>query len=210
MTVMTFPARVAGLFAVAAACLLLGGCVLASKTNLIATSELAWPFAGDFTMFPYSQAKDANGFTPTEGEGPTLFAKGPEGYASSEMTVEFVKLGDDTYLIGAGGGGSPGELYGVATLRNGAAGVQMVFSDSLKDSIEAIKAKAPAEIAADISFSDGGIEITQRATLDYLVGLIHEGSLPTEPVVAYLSTDPKAAPPARLVPDGTGGFKPAD
>ena len=68
--------------------------------------------------------------------------------------------------------------------------------------IEAAMATAPAAIVADIAVVDGGIKVGRRETLDYVIGLIEAGALPTSPLVAWIGSDGNARPPARIIADG--------
>ncbi|MBK8085566.1 MAG: hypothetical protein IPK28_18000 [Devosia sp.] len=192
--------RVLGLGVTLAISLVLAACTLSSDTDLIATDTLVTPLPAHFSMFPFKL--DGADYAPTD-DAPIDYALDGSAYIAGDrsMTIRFAPLGDDTYLIAASGA-DLGALYGTIRIDADVVAIRMVFGDGLATAIEAAMATAPAAIVADIAVVDGGIKVGRRETLDYVIGLIEAGALPTSPLVAWIGSDGNARPPARIIADG--------
>lgn len=199
--------RVVGLAAIAAIGLVLAACTLSSDTDLVAADALATPLPASFAMFPYKA--DGADYVRTD-DAATDYALEGDTYIAGDrsMTIRFIALEGDTYLMAASGA-EPGALYGTIWIRDDVVAIRMIFGDGLEAAIDAATAGAPAAIVADIAVAEGGIKVTRRETLDYVIGLIEAGTLPTSPLVAWIGPEGNATPPARLVAEGDG-FKASD
>lgn len=199
--------RVVGLAATLAIGLVLAACTLSSDTDLVAADAPATPLPASFAMFPYKL--EGADYVRTD-DAATDYALEGSAYIAGDrsMTIRFIPLEGDTYLM-ATSGAEPGALYGTVWIKDSVVAIRMIFGDGLEAAIETATAGAPAAIVADIAVAEGGIKVAKRETLDYVIGLIRDGTLPTSPLVAWIGPDGNATPPARIVADGDG-FKVAD
>lgn len=190
----------ANLLALFGVVILLAACTLSSKEKLVTDNEATTPLPQSFAFFTYTDKPE--GFIRTEEAGQVYTLDG-KGYASADktMNVYFVPLEANTYLMAVVA--ADGSLYGVAHLFDtGVLQIDMVFDTGIEQAIA--DAAAPAPIASALSVSDGGIEVTSREALDFVIGLIAEGKLPTAPLVAYVGETPESPTPASIAKDGDG------
>lgn len=183
----------------------LSGCVITSETNLVETSALVTPLPASFTMYPYKEGP--GGFIAAD-DKPVEFTLSGKTYVVSDnsMTLQFEPLSGETYLM-AVGGEEPGTIYGTLTYHEGVAAMRMMLSGDPKDSVEAIKSTAPAEVAADLDYSRDGLTVTRRATLDFAIGKLVAGDLPSDTLIAYIGEASETPPTAIVETDGV--FAPA-
>lgn len=183
----------------------LSGCVITSETNLVETSALVTPLPASFTMYPYKEGP--GGFIAAD-DKPVEFTLSGKTYVVSDnsMTLQFEPLSGETYLM-AVGGEEPGTIYGTLTYHEGVAAMRMMLSGDPKDSVEAIKSTAPAEVAADLDYSQDGLTVTRRATLDFAIGKLVAGDLPSDTLIAYIGEASETPPTAIVETDGV--FVPA-
>jgi hypothetical protein len=194
--------RALGLAAAVLLTALLSACLVTSKEALITDDEAVLPFDPAFTMTSYKAGEDGT-FTPTD-DAPLTFTASGKAYDAGDksMVVRFSPLeGEGMYLLTITGK-DPGAFYGIGQLRDGIFIIRMILGSGADKAIEAAKTSAPADVAADITASEGGVEVSKRATLDYVVGLLASGTLPADPLVAYLAAAPSAATPKSIVKDG--------
>lgn len=189
----------ANLLAVFGVVLLLAACTLSSKEKLVTDNEAVTPFPQSFVFFTYTDKPE--GFVRTEEAG-QVFTLSGKGYTNADgtMTAYFVPLEENTYLLALSA--PDASLYGVAHLFDtGVLQIDMVFDSGLEQAIA--DAAAPAPIASALTVgSDGGIEVTSREALDFVIGLIAEGKLPTAPLVAYVGETVESPTPAAITRDG--------
>lgn len=199
-TLLTWRRALANLLALAGLATLLAACTLSSKAKLIADDEAATPLPASFAMFTYTDKPE--GFVRTEEAG-QVFTLDGKGYTSADKTMSayFVPLEGDTYLLAASA--ADGSLYGTARLFDtGVLEIRMVFNTGVEEALTA--AAAPAAITAAIKVAEGGIEVTSREALDFVIALIAEGKLPTAPLIAYIGETPDSPTPASITKDGDG------
>lgn len=188
-----------------AAVVLLAACTISSPTQLVGANEGATPLPDRFVAYGYKQGKD-DGWRRTE-EAPISFALSGKAYvaADNSMTLRFVPLDDNGYLLSVAGN-EPGALYGTAWVKGQIVVIRMLLADDADDAMQKARAASPPDIASDISATDGGLEITRRATLDHLVALMRQGKVSAEPLVAWVAEDADAPTPKSIRRD-TAGWK---
>jgi hypothetical protein len=179
---------------------LLAGCTLSSKEKLVTDEESVTPLPASFAFFTYTDK--AGAYVRTE-EAAQVFTLNGKGYANPDgvMSAYFVPLEGNTYLLAASA--ADGSLYGVAQLFDtGVLEIEMVFDSGLEEAL--VAAAPPADIAAAIKVSEGGIEVTSRDALDFVIALIAEDKLPVAPLVAYVAESADSSTPASISRDGDG------
>lgn len=187
----------------AAAITLLAACTVSSPTQLVTGDEAVTPLPAKFVAYGYKQGED-DGYTRTE-EAPMSFALSGNAYVASDnsMTLRFVPLDNNGYLLSVSGN-EPGALYGTAWVKGQIVVIRMILADNADVALEKAKSASPPGIASDIVTSDGGLGVTRRETLDYLVSLMRKGTVPTSPLVAWITEDPDAVTPTKIVKDADG------
>ena len=187
----------------AAAIALLAACTVSSPTQLVESDEGATPLPPSFAVYGYKQGED-DAYTRTE-EAPLRFTLTGKAYvaADNSMTLRFVPLEPHGYLLSVAGN-EPGALYGAAWVKGQIVVIRMLLADNADIALDKARAASPPAIAADISNEGGGLGITRRATLDHLATLLQKGTVPTSPLVAWITEDPDAPTPARIVKDKDG------
>ncbi len=192
------------LIAVAAA-LALAACTISSPTQLVGPDEGVSPLPATFVAYGYKRGED-DIWRRTE-EAPVSYALSGKAYvaADNSMTLRFVPLDNNGYLLSVAGN-EPGALYGTAWVKGQIIVIRMMLADDGDVALEKAKAASPPDIASDISPEDGGLGVTKRETLDYLVSLMRKGTVATEPLVAWVAEDPDAPTPTTIRKD-TNGWK---
>jgi hypothetical protein len=114
-----------------------------------------------------------------------------------------VPLDNNGYLLSVGGN-EPGALYGTAWVKGQIVVIRAMLADDTDVALNKAKAASPPELAADIGAGDDGLSVTKRATLDHLVSLMRKGTVPTSPLVAWVTEDPDAPTPTKIVKDADG------
>lgn len=187
----------------AAAITLLAACTVSSPTQLVTADEAVTPLPAKFVAYGYKQGED-DAYTRTE-EAPMSFALSGNAYVASDnsMTLRFVPLDNNGYLLSVSGN-EPGALYGTAWVKGQIVVIRMILADNADVALEKAKSASPPAIASDIITSDGGLGVTRRETLDHLVSLMRKGTVPTSPLVAWVTEDPDATTPTRIVKDADG------
>ena len=185
--------------------ILLAACTISSPTQLVGPDESVTPLPAKFVAYGYKKGDDGI-YRRTE-EAPMSFALADKAYvaADNSMTLRFVPLDDNGYLLSVGGN-EPGALYGTAWVKGQIIVIRMILADDAGVALEKAKAASPPEIASDITSPKDGLSITKRETLDHLVGLIRKGTVPTSPMVAWVTEDPDAPTPTKIMKD-TDGWK---
>jgi hypothetical protein len=179
---------------------LLAGCMIASKTQLVASDEGANVLPATFYMFGYDE-KD--GKYTRSSDAPSSFTLSGHVYESSDksLKVQFVPVAgsSDSYLIAIAG--PDGYIYGIGRYRDNILEVNVVLADSdPAKTIDAEKAggAAGADALSAVTVKDGAIDVTSRAGLDYLVQMNLAGKLKMGPVVAYIGENESAPAPQGL------------
>jgi hypothetical protein len=189
----------------AAAVILLAACTISSPTQLVGVDESVTPLPAKFVAYGYKKGNDGI-YVRTE-EAPMSFALSGKAYVASDnsMTLRFVPLDNNGYLLSVAGN-EPGALYGTAWVKGQIIVIRMMLADDADVALEKAKAASPPELASDITTADGGLSITKRETLDHLVSLMRKGTVPTSPLVAWVTEDPDAPTPTKIMKD-TDGWK---
>lgn len=187
----------------AAAVVLLAACTISSPTQLVGVDEGATPLPAKFVVYGYKQGAD-DAYARTE-EAPMSFALSGKAYvaADNSMTLRFVPLDNNGYLLSVAGN-EPGALYGTAWVKGQIVVIRMLLADDADVALHKAKMASPPDIAGDIGTADGGLSVTKRPTLDHLVALMRKGTVPTSPLVAWVTEDPDAPTPTRIVKDTDG------
>jgi hypothetical protein len=188
-----------------AAVILLAACTISSPTQLVGGDEGATPLPAEFVVYGYKKGDDEI-WRRTE-EAPMSFALDGKAYVASDnsMSLRFVPLDNNGYLLSVSGN-EPGALYGTAWVKGQIVVVRMMLADDGDVALEKAKAASPPELASDITTADGGLSVTKRETLDHLVSLMRESTIPTEPLVAWVTEDADAPTPTTIRKD-TDGWK---
>lgn len=188
----------ANLLAVFGVVILLAACTLSSKEKLVTDTDATTPLPQSFAFFTYTEKPE--GIVRTDEAG-QIFTLNGKGYVNPDgtMTAYFVPLEGNTFLLALAAADS--SLYGVARLfDDGVLQIDMVFGAGLEQAIA--DAAVPAPVASALTVSDGGIEVTSREALDFVIGLIAEGKLPTAPLIAYVGETAESPTPAAITRDG--------
>lgn len=187
----------------AAAVILLAACTISSPTQLVGADEGATPLPAKFVVYGYKQGQ-GDAYTRTE-EAPMSFALTDNAYvaADNSMTLRFVPLDNNGYLLSVAGN-EPGALYGTAWVKGQIVVIRMMLADDDQVALEKAKAASPPDLAADIGSSKDGLSVTKRQTLDHLVSLMRKGTVPTSPLVAWVTENPDAPTPTRISKDKDG------
>lgn len=189
----------------AAGVILLTACTISSPTQLVGPDESVTPLPAKFVAYGYKRGDDGS-YGRTE-EAPMSFALADKAYvaADNSMTLRFVPLDNNGYLLSVGGN-EPGALYGTAWVKGQIVVIRMMLADDADVAVEKAKAASPPDIASDITSSKDGLSITKRETLDHLVGLMRKSTVPTEPLVVWVTEDADAPTPTKIMKD-TEGWK---
>jgi len=184
---------------------LLTACTISSPTQLVGPDEGVAPLPAKFVAYGYKKGDDGI-YVRTE-EAPMSFAVAGNAYVASDnsMTLRFVPLDNHGYLLSVAGN-EPGALYGTAWVKGQIVVIRLMLADDGAVALEKAKAASPPEIAGDITSSKDGLSITKRETLDYLVALMRKSTVPTEPLVVWVTEDADAPTPTKIMKD-TEGWK---
>jgi hypothetical protein len=193
MTIHTTLRRAAAnVAALGLAAVLLTGCMITSATNLITPDEAATPLPATFTMtaFAYNEGTYAKG----EDE-PVSYALDGKSYADTEASIKatFAPLDGTQYIVSIDG--EDNTIYGVARIEGDVMEIRMLFAGDL-----ATELPTPP---AGIEVIDGRITVTDRAGLDAAIALVRDGTIVTDPLVAWIGA---GEAPAALVPEN-GWYK---
>ena len=190
---------------------ILSACTITSEKPLLAASEGAAPLPDAFVFYPYEKSQD--GYIRS-GDPPATFHRKGHVYVGwnlpdtkGEIDVRLVPVGGDL-LLAAQEPSTTNAIYGFARFADGVLTLALAPDRQTARAIErerhAAMPKARKALAGlGISPETSAITLTSRAALDYLAGMYVAGRLPmSPPVVGYISEDPEAVAPARLVPAG--------
>jgi hypothetical protein len=195
MNALALVRRIASFLALGVLSLLLSACMVTSEANLLADGEAAAVLPATFHFFTYNDKEGT--YARTEDPAMAFTQGAGSAYADAEgsMKVSFVPLGDDgrTYLLSVAA--SDGSMYGLARLADNIMEIRMILGND-------VAAELQAAGAGNVTTSEGAIEVSDRATLDLVIGLIAEGKLTTAPLLAYVGDSADAPVPATLVKDG--------
>ncbi len=193
--------------------LALAACTITSDGPLTSDDEAAAPLPDAFTFFPY---QDADGGYVRSGDAPAHFARQGADYVSTDvpdsdrsLTVRFIRLDDETFLLAATVGTDPAETYGFARYDDGVLSIALSPDKATAEALRRERARVmPQERTAlsqlTITRSSDAIVVHTRAALDYLGRMYVGGRLPMSPAtVGFVAIDDSTAPPSRLVASGT-------
>lgn len=197
--------------------LLLAACTITSQKPLVADTEGIAPLPDSFTFFPYEAANE--GYVRSS-DAPATFERDGNHYLASNipdvkgvLDVRFLSIGEATYLLAIRDGDTPGMIYAFARYADGVLSVSLAPDDSTRTAIEAEhKSAMPKARHALAGLTESGetdaITLRSRAALDHLAAMYAAGRLPmAQPAIAYISENPDATPPSRLVPAGPHWIK---
>jgi hypothetical protein len=189
----------------AAAVILLAACTISSPTQLVGADESVTPLPAKFVAYGYKKGDD-EAWRRTE-EAPMSFALDEKEYVASDnsMTLRFVPLDNNGYLLSVSGN-EAGALYGTAWVKGQIIVIRMMLADDADVALQKAKAASAPELASDMTSSKDGLMLTKRETLDHLVALMRKGTVPTEPLVAWVTENPDAPTPTKIMKD-TDGWK---
>lgn len=184
----------------------LAGCMITSPTNLIAEREAVTPLPASFLMYGYKADPDRPGtFLPNEDEPESYRLEGRSyrTVGNDDLALRFEPLAAGTYLLGAFNvNKDEAVIYGTMRLVDGVAELHIIVDDVSEAALAGVKAAAPPAIAADISLAKGGWQVTRKDALLHLMDRVQDGSLPTEPFIAFVTEDANATPPAVIALTG--------
>lgn len=184
----------------------LAGCMITSPTNLISESEAATPLPQSFAMYGYKADPDRAGtFLPNEDkpESYRLEGKSYRAVDNEEMALRFEPLTADTYILSAFSlTKDEAVIYGTMRLIDGVAELHIIVDDVSEAALASVKAAAPPAIAADITLDNGGWQVTRKDALLHLMGRVEDGSIPTEPFIAFVTANDRVTPPAAITLNG--------
>jgi hypothetical protein len=195
MNVLTLVRRIASFLALGVLPLVLSACMVTSEANLVADGEAAAVLPATFHFFTYN---DRDGtYARTEDPAMAYTQGAGNAYADAEgsMSVSFVPFGNDgrTYLLSVAA--ADGSMYGLARFADNIMEIRMILGND-------VGAELQAAGAGNLATAEGAIEVSDRATLDLVIGLIAQGKLTTAPLLAYVGDSADAPVPATLVKDG--------
>jgi hypothetical protein len=204
--------RLARLLLIALAALALAACTITSDAPLTSDDEAAAPLPDAFAYFPY---QEGDGGYVRSSDPAAHFARQGADYVSTDipdskgpLTVRFVRLDDENFLLAATTGTDPAATYGFARYDDGVLSLALSPDKSTAEALRRERARVmPQERIAltqlSIERSTDAIVVHTRAALDYLGRMYVGGRLPMSPAtVGFVSLDDTAAPPSRLVASG--------
>jgi hypothetical protein len=207
-----FVHRILRLLLVAVAALALAACTITSDGPLTSADEAAAPLPDAFTYFPYQRADSAY---VRSSDGPAHFTRQGGDYVSVDvpdshgpLTVRFIRLDDENFLLAATTGTAPAATYGFARYDDGVLSLTLSPDKSTTAALRRERARVmPQERTAltelTVNRGSDAITVRTRAALDYLGRMYVGGRLPMSPAtVGFVSLDDTAALPSRLVPSG--------
>lgn len=186
-TFLTLRRAVANVAALGFAAVLLTGCMITSATNLIAPEEAATPLPASFNMTAFSYAEG----TYARGEDePVPYTLDGTSYVDAEGSIRagFAALDGSQYLVGIVG--EDNTIYGVARIEGDVMEIRMLLAGDLVTELP-----TPP---AGVEVLEGSITVTDRAGLDAAIALVRDGTIATDPLVAWIGA---TEAPAALVPE---------
>lgn len=189
----------AGLVSVVA----LSACMIISEQPLVDEAEATTPLPAKTYLFGYEE--DGLDALKRNTEAPLDMTLNGKTYASSDGSINamFVPLDESgNYLMALSG--PDGQVYGSAWIKDNLLAVKIILGESGPN--KAIEAEKPfaGGVLDEIKVEEGGITVTTREALDYLIGMSREDKLDMAPIVMVFSDSADAGVPARLVRDGAG------
>jgi hypothetical protein len=177
----------ASIAALGLATVLLAGCMITSATNLVSPGEAATPLPASFSMTTFAYE---DGTYLRSDEEPAAYTLNGSFYADDAESIQatFVPLEGTQYLVALAGEDST--IYGVARIANDVMEIRMLLSGDIATDLP-----SPP---AGIEIIDGGITVTDRAGLDAAIALVRDGTIATDPLLAWIGT---AEAPATLFPE---------
>lgn len=181
----------------AATAALLAGCMIVSEAELIADSEGDKILPATAYLTGYDE-DGANTWKVSDDPAQVItLSGGTYSTADGSLNARFVPLESvpGKYLLAlvSADGGS---IYGVASFRNDILVAEVILADP--EPLKTIQTAGVPELSG-VTSEEGGLKITKRDELDALVQLYLDDKLIFAGLVMYVSDDPKATPPARIV-----------
>lgn len=187
------------LAAVIVAGMLLAGCIITSKTELVADSEGEQIFPAKVFLTGYDE--DGANTWKVSDDGAQQMTLNGNTYSSADgsLNVRFVQLESrpGEYLLAVVT--ADGSIYGHATFKNDILALDLVLGDP--DPVGVAKSSGVAELQSIEAGEDtqGGIVITTREQLDALMQLYLDEKLSLKTLIMYATETADAAKPARII-----------
>lgn len=176
---------------------LLSACTIVSKTPLLETAEIVSPLPAKLYLFPY----DPDTLKLTR-DPATLTLEGDHYAADKGFSLRFAGPADadGRYIVEVADQtetDSSGYMYGLAQLGGTLLTTDLVLPQDAKQ----VMARHPE---LGLTATDSGLEVRTRADLAAVLDLARRGELKLVGFAYYMTTDPKAEPPASILRDETG------
>lgn len=175
----------------------LSGCVISSPEQLIDPAEAITPLPDSFTMYPYAER---DGGYALSSDAPVVYTRDGTDYFAGDdsLILRFADLpGHESHVISVQGN-QANTLYGTLEVLGDILRIRIMLSEIGPDALRDL----PAEISGAIHAEDGGLIVSSRPALDLVMARLAEGQLVSSPLVAWISTNPDASPPATLLIEG--------
>lgn len=189
----------ARLAVLAAATALLAGCMIVSEGELVADSDGAQILPAKAYLTGYDE--DGANTWKVSDDAPQEMTLTGNTYKSADgaISARFVPLENQPgrYLLGIV---SPdGSLYGAATFKNDILVLDMILGDPDPLSVAKMSGDPALATLEKQEGQEGGIMVTTREQLDALIQLYLDEKLSLMSLVMYMTEDPNADKPARIV-----------
>ena len=188
------------LAAVAAMAVLLAGCIITSKAELVADSEGEQIFPAKVFLTGYDE--DGANTWKVSDDGPQEMTLEGNTYKSADgsLNARFVQLEGrpGKYLLAIVS--ADGSIYGAASFKNDVLALDMILGDP--DPLTVAKSSGVAELQSlekQEGEDSGGIVVTTRAQLDALLQLYLDEKLALMTLVMYATETADADKPARII-----------
>jgi hypothetical protein len=183
----------------AAAPLLLAGCMIVSESELVADSEGAQILPAKAYLTGYDEDGPNTWKVSDDGAQEMTLTGNTYKSADGSINARFVPLESQPgrYLLGIV---SPdGSLYGAATFKNDILVIDMILGDP--DPLTVAKMSGDPALASleKQEGQEGGIVVTTREQLDALIQLYLDEKLSLMSLVMYMTETADAAKPARII-----------
>jgi hypothetical protein len=186
------------LAAIMVAGMLLAGCIITSKTELVADSEGSQIFPAKVFLTGYDE-DGANTWKVGDDGAQEMTLKG-NTYSSADgsLNVRFVQLeSPGEYLLAVVT--ADGSIYGHATFKNEILALDLVLADPNPVTVAKSSGVAALQSLEEQESQEGGIVVTTREQLDALMQLYLDEKLSLKTLIMYATETADAAKPARIV-----------
>jgi hypothetical protein len=187
------------LAAVAAMGVLLAGCIITSKAELVADSEGQQIFPAKIYLTGYDE-DGANTWKVSDDAAQEMTLEG-NTYKSADGTINarFVQLENQPgrYLLAIVS--ADGSIYGHATFKNDVLAMDLILGDPDPMAVAKASGVAALQSLEQEEGQEGGIVVTTREQLDALMQLYLDEKLSLMTLVMYATETADADKPARIV-----------